>query len=563
MPKHLSSLLSTNTFAAFIGALYLLGLPFFLDASINTEKDSTLIIANLLPIIAAWMITVAASGRILFSTGVIGIVVYLLFEISNLKEINIGQPLVFPDIYLIKQVATGWELFEQYAAYSPALILVPLTLAIAVFLFRRETPTSRRVRLALLFMPLAGAILLLSNQKLLDTFYSAYSHGSKPFAGAEKIREAQGLLASLATGARLALRPLPDFDKAAAEKTVAKARSRMSSGPSQEQPDIILWLAESFFDPSTLEGLEPCQALPALCELEQHAERFELKVPTYGGNTTRTEFEVLTGIPYRLLPSGSYAYETAVTSTFPSLVWELRTRGYSTLAIHPHVRTFWNRNRAYPLLGFQDFIGEHQLGAVERDGLWISDQTLTDKVIEQVSTGQAPPNFVFAISMEGHGPYRRHPVADEKAFAALSPTKALSDNAAAQWRSYLYHATNALSSLQTLLDFIAEREKPTLVVFFGDHLPGLHEVFKEWTFDNGKKAYQQRTPALVFSNYDLQLPDWRPGASYELGLWIHEATRLQGESRFAELATVTALRKSDKSAVSKDELKNLQIRLLH
>lgn len=53
-------------------------------------------------------------------------------------------------------------------------------------------------------------------------------------------------------------------------------------------------------------------------------------------------------------------------SSLPSIVSILKDRGYEALALHPFDETFYNRNRVYPVLGFDRFTSEKDLPDADR-----------------------------------------------------------------------------------------------------------------------------------------------------------------------------------------------------
>ena len=44
-----------------------------------------------------------------------------------------------------------------------------------------------------------------------------------------------------------------------------------------------------------------------------------------------------------------------VDNTYNGLPWMFRENGYSALAFHGYVKTFWNRSEAYKNQGFQHY----------------------------------------------------------------------------------------------------------------------------------------------------------------------------------------------------------------
>ena len=76
----------------------------------------------------------------------------------------------------------------------------------------------------------------------------------------------------------------------------------------RQTPDIVVVQSESFFDPSVVRGLDGEDFAPNLHRLAKEGSSGGLHVPTYGGGTIRTEFEVLTGLSLRYFPTLQFPY---------------------------------------------------------------------------------------------------------------------------------------------------------------------------------------------------------------------------------------------------------------
>lgn len=131
--------------------------------------------------------------------------------------------------------------------------------------------------------------------------------------------------------------------------------------------------------------------------------------PTFGGKTALVEFEILTGNSMALLPKGSVPYQQYLKNPIPSVVWEFKKNGYETVAVHTYEKTFFNRANAYPLLGFDAFIGKEDISHPKYRGPFISDETFTDEILARLrAKDRKGPLFVFGISMENHFSYEGH-----------------------------------------------------------------------------------------------------------------------------------------------------------
>lgn len=64
-------------------------------------------------------------------------------------------------------------------------------------------------------------------------------------------------------------------------------------------------------------------------------------------------------------------------------------------------------------------------------------------------------------------------------------------------RNYLYHAHRADAQFARLLAALQARKRPAVLLFFGDHLPGLRDVFQATGFYDGRPATKQYVPWVL------------------------------------------------------------------
>jgi phosphoglycerol transferase MdoB-like AlkP superfamily enzyme len=272
-----------------------------------------------------------------------------------------------------------------------------------------------------------------------------------------------------------------------------------------EPPNIIVYLGEAFWDPTQLHLRFNRDPMPNLRKLLQGPVAGELMVPTYGGMTPQTEFEILTGLSTLYLPPGVIAYSRYVNRPLPALPAVLKALGYRTSAVHTYHAWFWDRSRIYPFLGIDSFHAIGEFVGAPTVGPFISDEALVDRVI-QVSE-ETSPSFVMAISLVTHGPYDY----EEDVGHAIEVRGAISDASCALVSKYSNALLHADEAIGTLISHFQASKRRTLIVIFGDHLPMLgpnFETYSEAGFyqRNGNGDDQNRmfkTPVVVWANYDL------------------------------------------------------------
>jgi len=251
--------------------------------------------------------------------------------------------------------------------------------------------------------------------------------------------------------------------------------------PYHAQP-IVLVQSESFFDARRLHPAVPRDLLPAYDACCASAlQRGRLAVPGWGANTMRTEFAVLSGLSEAELGFDRFnPYHAFARKPVASLAWRLRAHGYRTICLHPFDRRFFRRDIAMPNLGFDAFVGPEAFVGAERTGLYITDLEVGRRIVELVGA-QGPAVFVFAITMENHGPWL-----SGIAGAGTGAVPGLRDGAA------LGQYLDGLRSANRMVALLAETftpARPAVLGFYGDHLPSLPSVFDEVGYTDPRTDY--------------------------------------------------------------------------
>lgn len=277
----------------------------------------------------------------------------------------------------------------------------------------------------------------------------------------------------------------------------------------EEKPDVIVVMSESFWDPTLLPQTEFSNDPLPNVRANRSGSIFS---PEFGGMTANVEFEALTGFSNAFLPYGSIPYQQYVRGPVPSLATFFRSQGYETTAIHPFEGWFWNRKHVYEAFGFDQFFSIENLPPMKARGPLVSDESLTDEIIRRADETERP-FFTFAVSLQGHGPYEPYRYWN----AGIDVRSPVSEPTRQSIRSFAEGIADADRSLKRLLDWAAKRERPTVVAFFGDHLPPLNQGYTETGFlkepvpqrreEPDVLALHRETPLVVWSNRSGPLKD--------------------------------------------------------
>ncbi|MFT9256826.1 MAG: LTA synthase family protein, partial [Acetobacter sp.] len=236
-----------------------------------------------------------------------------------------------------------------------------------------------------------------------------------------------------------------------------QASGRQASGQPAGQPDLVVVLqCESFADPCTL-GLPPdihVPPLPGLARARAMATQYGmLEVSGFGAYTNRTEYGVLFGRNADELAFDQFdPFLTADRETKPALPDLFRKAGFETLYIHPYDLGFYNRDVMMRKIGFDTLQGQTDFTYTPTEKApYIPDSYLAQRILETLETAHAPL-FVYAVSIENHGPWQgeTHPVGH-----------------------YLHHLRNSDSMIDQLLSGLEHGGRTARFVFFGDHRPSI------------------------------------------------------------------------------------------
>jgi Phosphoglycerol transferase and related proteins, alkaline phosphatase superfamily len=501
--------------------------------------------ANALPALLCATLLLVLTRRALLSFALAFVAQGLVLAISAIKMKNLGSPLLPADFRMVGQLKNGgFHLLGGYLPASPWPYLAVLAaIALVVGLARYEPPLfarrthGRRLVSGVALVALVGT--LFAGWPAWSHMYSKDKLGMQPWSASATAGE-NGVVTTLMqfrlqyAGKKAKPDPAKASEFIAASDGPLRRHMAEAATNARQTPDIVVVQSESFFDPSVINGLEHEDFAPNLHRLAEHASAGQLHVPTYGGGTIRTEFEVLTGLSLRYFPTMQFPYLQMPAGVMPGMVRALRSHGYETIAVHGNDPAFWNRTSAFKTLGFDRFVSQKDFpSGSTKNGELMPDSAMTDEIMAQLKNA-GPPQFVFAISMEAHGPYDKSAIANTAERDAIRTPDGISDDAKLQFRNYVYHMRRADAELGRLAELLKKRERPTLLLFYGDHLPALTETFAKAGFTSGSDMLAQTVPyILIDAHGDGPAPKHGDLAAWMLPGRLMEQAGVHDDAYFA------------------------------
>lgn len=121
-----------------------------------------------------------------------------------------------------------------------------------------------------------------------------------------------------------------------------------------------------------------------------------------GGNTADAEFAVNNSL---FAPEREAAYVRYSDNTFHGLPYLLKDNGYSGAHVfHNYIRSFWNREKAYPALGFDSFTALEDFEQDDMFPMGLSDKSMFRQSMEWLKSYEEP-FYAFYITVSSHHPY--------------------------------------------------------------------------------------------------------------------------------------------------------------
>lgn len=439
-------------------------------------------------------------GRPWFAAAIVSAILLMLVLVNNAKVRALREPFVFQDYEYFTDAIRHPRLYIPFLGWGKfSIATVGFFLAMAVGIWGEPVPAHR--------FSLAGQLGGVATMLVVGTILLVAGSRMSPGVSLQPDRDlvALGLLASLwryAEEGRIRPAVASPFD------------SLVPSAYTRDLPHMVAVQSESFFDPRPLYAGIRDDVLAEFDRAKASAvSHGKLKVPAWGANTVRTEFAFLSGLDETRLGAHRFNPYQAVAAGWdvPSLATFLKRLGYRTVCIHPYPASFYSRNRVCPSLGFDEFLDIRAFAGAERFGPYVSDASVAEKISEILDKATSPI-FVFAITMENHGPLHLERIAEgDIANLYIDEPPANCD----ELTIYLRHLCNADRMIVTLRQKLERFSRPTGLCWFGDHVPVMPAVYQALGVPEGE------TDFLFWSNCDQHDTEEKPFAAHQLAVrWL-------------------------------------------
>ena len=373
------------------------------------------------------------------------------------------------DIALLPSVSSVITVYLDLWQILLLLVVIALAVAALAITFVRSPKSVPSYRSAALVL-LASAAAAVGTYSL--TVVGHEETRNEIFSNISKAYEQYGFVYCFCTGAvDVGIDEPADYSPDSVNQLLANLEDVPDSGL---RPNIIMVQLESFFDVSYLNDLTFDEnPIPVFTYLKENYSSGFLTVPSVGAGTANTEFEVLSGMSIHFFGMGEYPYKTVLQEkACETVAADLKNLGYTAHAIHNNAGTFYGRNTVFAQLGFDTFTSLEFMENVEYNPVgWAKDGVLTEEILKALDSTQGQ-SFIFAITVQDHGKYPWGMAGEEA--ERLNAVWEGHEEENGSFAYYLGQLRETDAFIGELVTALERREEPTVLVLYGDHLPGFN-----------------------------------------------------------------------------------------
>lgn len=459
----------------------------------------------------------------------IGIFILILSIINQIKYAFMGEPLLIADALYLGNTGEIFGIIQEEFWNTISLYIGPIFLEILWFcliiflgnkLSKDWSINNIKIRIFLIIISIICILLIFLpissiNNFVLDRVYEINNRKDYKFATSiGRYYVSYGVIGGMYDQLLEDRIQKPiNYDENVINRELSTAKENKDK--KFGTPNIIVVFSESFWDVEQLDEVEfNKDVTPNLNRLKEKGLFFNMISPSYGGISSNIEYEFLTGsnvmyfnrgyVPYMQLYNNKSYYDR------PSIIRDLKNNGYKTKMVTWTTPKLFNCGRVYNYLQIDDVEYNYDYGDEKVKGFYVSDEYVTDTIINEFKNKDKNTKlFYMTLTMQSHMPYLINKYNNYDVWVTKSKLSQEENNVLTSYAQGIYDADKQLGRLY---DYINTIEEPTLIVFYGDHLPYLYsgkdniiDYLDYFNTDDEKVNIYRKynTQSLIIGNFDF------------------------------------------------------------
>lgn len=505
-----------------LNILYILFAPCYIflnmEAAVFSTQNSfkgqhlSLLIYNLLLLGIVELVFIVITNRVRLGTDIWAFICVIFNVVNHFVYEFRGTPVMASDIATVGtalEVADGYKI--QFNFYTTLALVLLFDFIIIGRVIKCE-PVFKKGAHRLCGLAVMAVVSVVSFNSLVMTEFASnrglYLSLFQPLRSYQRY----GSIACFAKSIELSVPEKPEeYSLEKVEEITSKYESD-TVDTSKKRPNVITIINEAFSDPKVLADIKTNEDyMPFIHDLMENGNTVSgtSYASIVGGRTANTEYEFLTGNSMSFLPKGTVAFQIYMKHEMPSMVTELKSEGYTgNSATHLQKARNYNRDKAYPLLGFDKFYDYTNLGVPfvkMRNNA--TDQCTYDNIThdyEQNREKSDAPYFAYTMTIQNHSSY-------DVPFDNFDDKRIVVENADAPDLGYYLSLIKYSDEMfENLVEYYENVDEPTVILLTGDHQPRIYDEsmesitngeWREWSNEEMMRRYA--VPFVIWANYDI------------------------------------------------------------
>jgi lipoteichoic acid synthase len=260
-----------------------------------------------------------------------------------------------------------------------------------------------------------------------------------------------------------------------------------------------------------------------------------------GGGTSDSEFSIINSVEplpdYPAIKLANYKYPN-------SLMKKLNTSAYKTLAFHGNVAEFYDRDIAFPKMGFGSFFDINKMN-FENSGWGAPDGEVFDFSIKKLKA-TSQPFLSYTITMTSHTNFT--------SASNYYNNELYNDIDDEITKGYFNSMSYVDKSLEAYVKQIQANFKNTYIFIWGDHTPNIEtDIYKQASFSSDNKYFEFVPLIIVTPNHKVYTEQTKVASFVDIAPTILYASKTKFDFKSSGQDLINSPRKNNKILFKGDE----------